>query len=63
MNDLSIMKTHKLFINGAFPRSESGRTLNLKAQKANSLPTWLVLVKKTPEKLCWPHEVDFKNGQ
>ena len=33
MNDLSIMKTHKLFINGAFPRSESGRTLELKSSK------------------------------
>lgn len=33
MNDLSIMRTHKLFINGNFPRSESGRTFELKNSK------------------------------
>lgn len=33
MNDLSIMRTHKLFIGGAFPRSESGRTFELKNAK------------------------------
>ena len=33
MNELSIMRTHKLFIGGAFPRSESGRTFELKSPK------------------------------
>lgn len=33
MSDLDVMRTHKLFINGAFPRSESGRTFVLKNAK------------------------------
>lgn len=33
MNDLAVMKTHKLFIGGTFPRSESGRTFVLNSAK------------------------------
>jgi acyl-CoA reductase-like NAD-dependent aldehyde dehydrogenase len=33
MSELDVMRTHKLFINGAFPRSESGRTFVLKNAK------------------------------
>jgi len=33
MNDLSVMRTHKLYIGGSFPRSESGRTFALNDAK------------------------------
>lgn len=33
MSELEVMRTHKLFINGGFPRSESGRTFALKNAK------------------------------
>ena len=32
---LDVMKTYKLYIGGAFPRSESGRSYELKNKKGN----------------------------
>jgi hypothetical protein len=36
---LDVKKTYKLFIGGAFPRSESGRTYEVKMPKVNSSQT------------------------
>ena len=34
---LAVLKTYKLFINGAFPRTESGRTMAVNDKKGNLL--------------------------
>lgn len=46
MNDLSVMRTHKLFIGGAFPRSESGRTFELKSPKGTFIANIALASKK-----------------
>ena len=46
MNDLSVMRTHKLFIGGAFPRSESGRTFELKGPKGTFIANIALASKK-----------------
>ena len=42
MNRIDVMKTYKLYINGAFPRSESGRVYELKDAKGAFIanPCW-----------------------
>jgi len=42
MNRIDVMKTYKLYINGAFPRSESGRVYELKDAKGTFIanPCW-----------------------
>ena len=45
---LAVRKTYKLFIGGAFPRSESGRTYDVHAPTADSWPTWRSPPARTP---------------
>ena len=39
---IDVKKTYKLFIGGAFPRSESGRTYEVKDSKGNFVATHLL---------------------
>lgn len=49
--DLTVNKTYKLFINGAFPRTESGRYFELKNADGNFMAN-----------ICLATRKDFRNA-
>src|SRR5215831_15779208 len=43
---LAVRKTYKLFIGGAFPRSESGRSYPVRAARGGELLAWAALASR-----------------
>lgn len=69
---IDVMKTYKLFIGGAFPRSESGRTYELKDKKGNFLANPALASRKDLRDAVlaaksagngWSHATAFNRGQ
>ena len=69
---IDVMKTYKLFIGGAFPRSESGRSYELKDKKGNFLANPALASRKDLRDAVvaakgafpgWSHATAFNRGQ
>src|SRR6266704_4665277 len=53
MSRLPVKKTYKLFIGGAFPRSESGRTVEARTPEFAELCTGREEVERTIDRIVW----------
>ena len=69
---IDVMKTYKLFIGGAFPRSESGRSYELKDKKGNFIANPALASRKDLRDAVvaakgafagWSHATAFNRGQ
>ncbi|MFM8446380.1 MAG: aldehyde dehydrogenase family protein, partial [Actinomycetota bacterium] len=69
---LDVMKTYKLYIGGAFPRSESGRSYELKDKKGNFIANPALASRKDLRDAVvaargafsgWSHATAFNRGQ
>ena len=69
---LDVMKTYKLYIGGAFPRSESGRSYEIKDKKGNFIANPALASRKDLRDAVvaarsafngWSHATAFNRGQ
>ena len=69
---IDVMKTYKLYIGGAFPRSESGRSYELKDKKGNFIANPALASRKDLRDAVvaakaafsgWPHATAYNRGQ